>query len=122
MPYRIKKCKCKDSKGKTGKYSITKKNNSKQISCHSSRKKAESAIRARHINENIDTITERVLMILLYENSKKEKKVAGSYPEESYQYGWPEFNEKEFDRNGMTTWHEDREWTKQYLKDMGMLK
>lgn len=122
MPYRIKKCKCKDSKGKTGKYIITKKNNSKQISCHTSRKKAEAAIRARYVNESIEVITEKVLMALLYENSKKEASVAGSHSEESYQYGWPEFDEKEFDKDGITTWHEDREWTKQYYKSMGMLK
>ena len=122
MPYRIKKCKCKDSKGKKGKYIIINKGKAEQISCHTSREKAASALRERYISERIQTITEKVLMSLLYEDSKKLKKVAGSHPDETYQYGWPEFDEKEFDKDGITTWHEDREWTKQYLKDMGILK
>ena len=67
------------------------------------------------MSENI--IIQKILLRLL-----KESKYAGSQPEESYQYGWPEFDEKEFDKDGMTTWHEDRAWTEQYLKDMGMLK
>ena len=40
---------------------------------------------------------------------------------ESMRYGWPEFKEEEFDKKGETTWREDREWTKQYLKSMGLL-
>ena len=67
------------------------------------------------MSENI--IIQKILLRLL-----EESKYAGSHPEESYQYGWPEFDEKEFDNDGMTTWHEDRAWTEQYLKDMQMLK
>lgn len=40
---------------------------------------------------------------------------------ESMKYGWPEFKEEEFSKEGITTWREDREWTKQYLKSMGLL-
>jgi hypothetical protein len=69
------------------------------------------------INKDFNLVLEKVLLALL-----KEENLAGSHPEETYVYDWPEFNEKEFDKDGMTTWHEDREWTKQYLKDMGMLK
>ena len=45
-----------------------------------------------------------------------------NYIKESMQYGWPEFNEKEFDKDGKTTYSEDREWTKQYLKSIGLIK
>lgn len=71
----------------------------------------------KNINEDLNLILEKVLLTLL-----NEKSIAGSHPEESYQYGWPAFEEEEFDKDGITTWHEDREWTKQYYKSMGMLK
>lgn len=57
------------------------------------------------------------MLRLLYEASKKKKSLSGSHPDESYM----PFSEKEFDKEGLTTWHEDREVTKQYLKDMGLL-
>lgn len=117
MPYSIRKCKCKDSKGKRGKYIITKKGKTKQISCHTSKAKAKAAIRARYANENIQNIAELTLLRLLYEASKKKRSLSGSHPDESYM----PFSEKEFDKEGLTTWHEDREVTKQYLKDMGLL-
>ena len=71
----------------------------------------------KNANKNFNLVLEKVLLTLL-----KEENFAGSHPEESYVYGWPEFDEKELDKDGMTTWHEDREWTKQYYKSMGMLK
>lgn len=122
MPYSVKKRKCKNAKGKKGKYVITKKGKNKKLSCHTSKEKAQAAVRARYANENYLFIAEKIFEALLDENTKKTKKYAGSHPDESYQYGWPEFDEKEFDNDGITTWHEDREWTEQYLKDMGMLK
>ena len=106
MPYKVRKRKCKDSSGKKGKYIITKSNDNKKISCHTSKSKANAAVRAKYANEDIEEIMEEVFLRLLEESK----------------YGWPEFDEKEFDKDGITTWHEDREWTKQYLKDMGMLK
>lgn len=126
MPYLVKKRKCKDSKGVKGNYVVTKKNDNKKISCHSTEKKAYASIRARHSNEDsqtdIDVIAEKVFSRLLSEYTESQKKYAGSHPEESYVYGWPEYDEEWFDKKGLTTWHEDREWTKQYFKDMGMLK
>ena len=122
MPYLVRKCKCKDSKGKRGKYIVTKKGKSKQLSCHTSKAKAKAAIRARYVHESYLFIAERVFAKLLSENTGKDKKFAGSHPDESYEYGWPEFKEEEFDKDGKVTWHEDREWTKQYLKSLGMLK
>lgn len=55
-------------------------------------------------------------------NSFILEKVLFRLLEESMKYGWPEFDEKEFDKDGMTTYSEDREWTKQYLKSMGLIK
>lgn len=117
MPYSIRKCKCKDSKGKKGKYIITKKGKSKQLSCHTSKSKAQAAIRARWANENTQIAVEKIFLRLLYEASKNKKSLSGSHPDESYM----PFSDNEFDKEGITTWHEDREWTKQYLKDMGLL-
>jgi len=122
MPYSVRKCNCRDSKGKKGKYIVTKKGKSKQLSCHSTKSKAKAAIRARYVHERNLFVTERVFNLLLSEKANKKNNVAGSYPEESYEYGWPEFEQKEFDKDGKTTWHEDREWTKQYLKSIGLLK
>jgi len=122
MPYTIKKCNCKDAKGKRGKYIVTKKGKSKQLSCHTSKSKAKSAIRARYVHEKYQYIAEKVFLAILKEDKTNTKKIAGSHPEESYEYGWPEFEEKELDKDGKTTWHEDREWTKQYLKSIGILK
>ena len=117
MPYKVRKRKCKNASGKKGKYVITKSNDNKKISCHTSKSKANAAVRAKYANEEIEEIMEEVFLRLL-----EESKYAGSHPEESYQYGWPEFDEKEFDKDGITTWYEDREWTKQYYKSMGMIK
>lgn len=117
MPYKVKKRKCKDSSGKKGKYVITKSNNNKKISCHTSKSKANAAVRAKYANEDIEEIMEEVFLRLL-----EESKFAGSHPDESYQYAWPEFDEKEFDHDGKITWYEDRMWVKQYLKSMGLLK
>ena len=119
MPYKVKKCNCKDAKGKKGKYIVTKKGNNKQLSCHTTKSKAKAAIRARYANESYNSIFEKVLFRLLAENKKSP--VSGSHPEESYKYGWPEYDEEWFDKKGITTWDEDREWTKQYFKDIGLL-
>ena len=120
MPYSIKKCKCKDSKGKRGKYIVTKKGKSKQLSCHTSKTKAKAAIRARYVHEDIQNIAERVFLELLYENAKKEKSLNGSHPEEQY-IEWHAFEKKWFDKKGITTWDEDRKTTKKYLEDIGLL-
>ena len=119
MPYKVKKCKCKDSKGRKGKYIVTKKGKNKQLSCHTTKAKANAAIRARYANESYDAIFEKVLLRLLEENKKNP--ISGSHPEETYKYGWPEYDEEWFDKEGITTWDEDREWTKQYFKDIGPL-
>tara|TARA_B100000212_G_C27380649_1_gene536872 strand:- start:1880 stop:3928 length:2049 start_codon:yes stop_codon:yes gene_type:complete len=76
---------------------------------------------SKNIN-NVDLIAERVYIRLLSENTKNKRKYAGSHPDESYVYGWPEFGEEWFNADGKTTWKEDREWTKQYFESMGILK
>ena len=121
MPYRVKKRKCKNSQGKKGKYIITKKNSNKKISCHTSKSKADSVIRAKYANEDIQEIAEKVFIRLLYENIKKEKSLNGSHPEEYY-LEWHDFEKEWFDKKGLTTWDEDRKVTYKYLKDMGLLK
>ena len=126
MPYQVKKRKCKDSKGRKGKYVITKKGDNEKISCHTSKEKAQAATRARYASEShedsFDVIVERVFSILLIESNKKKRKYAGSHPDEFYLIDWHDFDEEWFDKKGITTWDEDREWTKQYLKDIGLLK
>ena len=62
MPYKILKKKCKQSNGKKGKYIVVKKSDNTKQSCHTSKQKAQSAIRARHINEDI--IKEYIKLIL----------------------------------------------------------
>lgn len=57
MPYKVSKQKCKQSSGKKGKYVLKKKDTNEKVSCHTSKEKAKSAMRARyanetHINEN----------------------------------------------------------------------
>ena len=61
---------------------------------------------------------EKVYIRLL---SKSKKKYAGSHPEESY-HEWSDLEDEWFDKKGLTTWDKDRQTTKNYFKDMGMLK
>tara|TARA_Y100000114_G_scaffold155999_1_gene181666 strand:- start:412 stop:771 length:360 start_codon:yes stop_codon:yes gene_type:complete len=119
MPYSVKKRNCKDSKGKKGKYIVTKKGKNKQLSCHTSKSKAKASTRARYANELHNIVFKNVLFRLLLESKKQTAR--GSHPEETYKYGWPEYDEKWFDKKGITTWDEDREWTKQYFKNIGLL-
>ena len=62
---------------------------------------------------------EKVYIRLL---SESKKKYAGSHPEESYIYDWHEFEKDWFDKEGLTTWEKDRQVTKKYLQDIGLLK
>lgn len=119
MPYSVKKRKCKTASGEKGSYVITKKKDNKKLSCHTSKEKAQSAVRARHANESEITsdILEMIYERILLEYKGKKRKFNGSHPDESYQ----PFDEEWFDKKGMTTWDEDRETTKQYLKDIGLL-
>ena len=79
MPYQVRKCSCKDSKGKKGKYIVTKKGKNKQLSCHASKAKAKAAIRARYVHElesvprDHRMIAEKVFEALLYETTKKKR-------------------------------------------------
>tara|TARA_Y100000591_G_C21234731_1_gene406229 strand:+ start:32 stop:223 length:192 start_codon:yes stop_codon:yes gene_type:complete len=63
MPYKILKKKCKQSNGKKGKYIIVKKSDNKKQSCHTSKEKAKSAIRARYANEA--TLREFIRLLLI---------------------------------------------------------
>ena len=54
MPYDIRKRSCKQADGKKGKYVVVKKKSkgrTEQESCHTSKKKAKGAVRARYANE-----------------------------------------------------------------------
>ena len=62
MPYKILKRKCKQSSGKKGKYVVVKKTDNKKQSCHTSKKKAQGAVKARYANES--EIRELVRFIL----------------------------------------------------------
>lgn len=115
MPYSVRKCNCKDSKGKSGKYIVTKKGKNKQLSCHASKEKAQSAIRARYANESYLFITERVFTTLLSENTSKDKKFAGSHPDESYELDLAFANYLEYQDNNKIIWCEDRKWAKKYF-------
>ncbi len=63
MPYKILKKKCKQSNGKKGKYIIVKKSDNEKQSCHTSKEKAKSAIRARYANEA--TLREFIRLLLI---------------------------------------------------------
>ena len=66
-----------------------------------------------------DYLTSKITKLCLDKNiGQNQLKV---FIKESMKYGWPKFKEEEFDKKGMATWHEDREWTKQYLKSIGLL-
>ena len=101
MPYSIKKCDCRDSKGKKGKYIITKKGKGKALSCHTSKKKAQAAVRARYANESYQILSDSIYFAVICELSKKKKSLSGSHPDESYE----PFSDKEFDKDGKTTSH-----------------
>ena len=52
--------------------------------------------------------------------SESKKKYAGSHPDESYKE-WHDLETDWFDKKGLTTWDKDRQTTKNYLKDIGLL-
>ena len=70
MPWKILKRPCKKSDGKTGKYVIVKikrGGGTEQSSCHTSKKKAQGGVRARHANEGKMKITKRQLRRIIKE-------------------------------------------------------
>ena len=86
------------------------------------RKKSSSYHNPGFISLSGDSdLTEAVYKRLMIESLKQKRKYSGSHPDETYRYGWPEFDDAWFDADGKTTWDEDREWTKQYLKSIGLL-
>ena len=70
---------------------------------------------------NNEVLSENVFKRILLEYSKKQKSLAGSHPDESYVYGWPQIEAELFDMPGLTTWEEDRIWTREYLEAMGLM-
>jgi len=80
-----------------------------------------SAIMSAEVNASNESVAEAVYKRLMIESLKQKRKYSGSHPDETYRYGWPEFDDAWFDADGKTTWDEDREWTKQYLKSIGLL-
>lgn len=71
-------------------------------------------------NAQLQNILERVLLRLVYENSKNKKSLSGSHPEEQYME-WHKFEKEWFNKKGLTTWDEDRKVTEKYLEDIGLL-
>lgn len=63
------------------------------------------------------SLEEKIYRKILIESNRAR----GSHPEESYIYGWPEFDESWLDKKGLTTWDEDRKVTKAWFKKMGLL-
>ena len=56
MPWKVRQRKCRQkSTDKSGSHVVVKKDgdSEEQVSCHTNKKKADAAIRARHTNENI---------------------------------------------------------------------
>lgn len=62
-------------------------------------------------------ITEKIYERILSEYTQNKKRFNGSHPEDSYE----PYDLKWFDLPGMTTWDENRQTTKKYLKDIGLL-
>ena len=60
---------------------------------------------------------EKVYLRLL---SESKKKYAGSHPDESYKE-WHDLEDEWFDKKGLTTWDEDRQTTKKYLKSLKLI-
>jgi len=123
MPYKIVKQKCKQKSGDSGKYVIRKKPTNKKVSCHKTKDNAQKAIKAMHAAESInyhddiEVLTEKIFERILLEYLNEKRKFNGSHPDESYQ----EFDESWFDKKGLTTWDDDRQTVKNYLKDIGLL-
>ena len=71
MPYVVRKRKCKQSDGKSGKYVLLKKSSKdrlKQVSCHTSKQNASGSMRARYAsekNENEEIQDEKARMITI---------------------------------------------------------
>ena len=121
MPFYPKKRKCrqKDKKKTKGSYVVVKKKSDgseEQVSCHTSEKKAKGSIGAKYMNAGDDS---NVLKDFI---SEAIKSYAGSHPEESYGGGSSKEKDFMFDKPGLTTWDEDREWVKQYFKSMGLIR
>ena len=73
MPYKIIKRKCKQSSGKKGKYIVAKKSDNKKQSCHTSKKKAQSAVKARYANES--ALKEYVKLLIESESESEFEKI-----------------------------------------------
>ena len=74
MPWKILKRPCKKSDGKTGTYVIVKikrGGGTEQSSCHTSKKKAQGGVRARHANEGKMKITRTQLRSIIKEEKQK---------------------------------------------------
>ena len=69
-----------------------------------------------------DVLLEKVFKRILLEYTNKKSNFAGSHPEEYYIKDWHELEAEWFDKKGKVTWDEDRQWTKEYLRSIGLLK
>ena len=67
-----------------------------------------------------DYLTSKITKLCLDKNIDVNK--LEGFVKESMYNEWHEFSQKEFDKKGMTTWDEDRQETKEYLKSIGILK
>ena len=62
------------------------------------------------------SLEEKIYNRILTESEKSN----GSHREESNKYGWPKFDVSWLDKEGLTTWDEDRKTVKAWLKKMGL--
>ena len=76
MPYNVKKQSCKQSDGESGEYTVVKKkkdNKTEKVSCHKTKEKAASSIRAKYVSETNETVKLSVALIrkIIKEDIKK---------------------------------------------------
>ena len=89
MPWKIIERDCEQSDGKKGSHAIVKEKpdgSTEQVSCHTSRENADSAIRAKHASESrVVQISKTRLREIIREEIAKT--FGGTHPDESYVLG-----------------------------------
>ena len=107
MPWKVLKRPCKQSDGKSGKYVIVKikrDGGTEQSSCHTSEKKAQGGVRARHANEGKMRITKKQLRRIIREELNAAALPAADFPPVSHPVIAPYFNEEKYHDKEGTGW------------------